>query len=263
MSDISNSNNSRRRNFQGSLPTTNYQMPANFAQKDIQFPKAPSLGEFTPANSGIKRDWSGSEMNVPEFKGLNAIGKGLQGKANAKRDSLFAKPAKVTLVDSEGENVNPAPRTRPDGSPIKPFPSFGDDSEDSGSQDSGSPTKKRGATSYDEETGELMMDLDSEWTMTDTGRAAKEGAKAAGRLAKRVGSRVLKKGRERLNKGGGQSAQFDSSDDPFSSPFDDEVPKGSSRYKPPPPPRPRSGGKRTNDPPPRPFPSSLKDDPFA
>jgi hypothetical protein len=225
-------------------------MPANFAQKDIQFPKAPSLGEFTPSNSGIKRDWSGSEMNVPEFKSLNAVGKGLQSKAKDKRDNLFAKPAKVTLVDSEGENVNPAPRTRPDGSPIKPFPNMDnpDDPYGDNSQDSGSPTKKRGATSYDEETGELMMDLDSEWTMTDTGRATKEGAKAAGRLAKRVGAKVLQKGKERLNKRGGNSSQFDPSDDPFSSPFDDEVPKGSSRYKPPPP---------------RPFPSSLKDDPFA
>lgn len=261
MSDTSNNNNnnSRRRNFQGSLPSTNYQMPANFAQKDIQFPKAPSLGEFTPSNSGIKRDWSGSEMQVPEFKALNAVGKGLQGKYDAGASARRAdrKPMKVTLVDSEGENVNPAPRTRPDGSPIPPFPSFGDNSEDTDS-----PTKRQGATSYDEETGELMIDVGADWTMTDTGRAAKEGAKAAGRLAKRVGSSVLKKGKERLKRGGGQSAQFDSSDDSFSSPFDDEVPKGSSRYKPPPPSRPQSGGKRKNSPPPRPFPS-FDDDPFA
>ena len=102
---ISNNNNNRgrRRNFQGSLPSTNYQMPENFAQKDIQFPKAPSLGQFTPSNSGIKRDWSGSEMQVPEFKGLNAVGKGLQGKAKDKRakqiqDEKDKKPMKVTML---------------------------------------------------------------------------------------------------------------------------------------------------------------------
>ena len=90
---ISNNNNNRgrRRNFQGSLPSTNYQMPENFAQKDIQFPKAPSLGQFTPSNSGIKRDWSGSEMQVPEFKGLNAVGKSLKQKAEAK----MAKPQEL------------------------------------------------------------------------------------------------------------------------------------------------------------------------
>jgi len=178
MSDTSNSNNSRRRNFQGSLPSTNYQMPANFAQKDIQFPKAPSLGQFTPSNSGIKRDWSGSEMQVPEFKGLNAVGKALQKKYNADASARRAdkKPIKVTIV--EGENDNPAPRRRKDGSEIKPFPSFGDDSEDSGSQDSGSSTKKKGATSYNED-GELVVEPGAKWTMGDTGRSAKEVFKMA------------------------------------------------------------------------------------
>jgi hypothetical protein len=147
-------------------------MPANFAQKDIQFPKAPSLGQFTPSNSGIQRDWSGSEMKVPEFKGLNALGRGLQSKADAKYDRMFAKPQKVTIV--EGEEDNPALRRRKDGSEITPFGDFGlDDSEDSGSQDSGSSTKKKGATRYDE-NGELVLDLDAKWTMGDVGRSAKE-----------------------------------------------------------------------------------------
>jgi hypothetical protein len=153
-------------------------MPANFAQKDIQFPKAPSLGQFTPSNSGIKRDWSGSEMQVPEFKGLNAVGKALQKKYNADASARRAdkKPIKVTIV--EGENDNPAPRRRKDGSEIKPFPSFGDDSEDSGSQDSGSSTKKKGATSYNED-GELVVEPGAKWTMGDTGRSAKEVFKMA------------------------------------------------------------------------------------
>ena len=174
-----NNNNSRRRNFQGSLPSTNYQMPENFAQKDIQFPKAPSLGQFTPSNSGIKRDWSGSEMNVPEFKGLNAVGKAVQGKAKSmkedqkekeKEKEKAKKPIKVTIV--EGENVNPAPRTRPDGSPIQPFPSFGDDSED---MSSSTTTSK---TSYDED-GTLVINPEGKWSMGDTGRSAKELFKMA------------------------------------------------------------------------------------
>jgi hypothetical protein len=172
---ISNNNNNRgrRRNFQGSLPSTNYQMPENFAQKDIQFPKAPSLGQFTPSNSGIKRDWSGSEMQVPEFKGLNAVGKGLQGKAKDKRakqiqDEKDKKPMKVTIV--EGEEDNPAPRTRKDGSPIKPFGDFGLDGDD----DSGSPSSTRkGKTSYNED-GELEINAEGKWTMGDTARSAKE-----------------------------------------------------------------------------------------
>ena len=177
---ISNNNNNRgrRRNFQGSLPSTNYQMPENFAQKDIQFPKAPSLGQFTPSNSGIKRDWSGSEMQVPEFKGLNAIGKGLQGKAKDKRakqiqDEKDKKPMKVTIV--EGEEDNPAPRTRKDGSPIKPFGDFGFDGDD----DSGSPSSTTTSkTSYDED-GELVINPEGKWTMGDTGRSAKELFKMA------------------------------------------------------------------------------------
>lgn len=270
MSDnfISSNNNGRRRNFQGSLPSTNYQMPANFAQKDIQFPKAPSLGEFTPSNSGIKRDWSGSEMQVPEFKGLNAVGKGLQGKYDSMKSERKAdekertkKPTKVVIVGSEGENDNPAPRTRPDGSPIKPFPSFGDDSEDVGP--SGSSKDKREiadngrpkGTLYKDEDGEVMWDPEGNFSMGDVGMAAgelgKQGAKAAGRLAKRVGAKVLQKGKERLGRGGGNSSQFDSTnfdDDPFS-----DLP----------PLPPQSGNMRRNNPPPRPFPPSLKDDPFA
>jgi hypothetical protein len=178
---INNRRNGRRnRNFQGSIASTDYSLPDNFAQQNIQFPKAPSFGQFTPSNSGIKRDWSGSEMQVPEFKGLNAVGKGLQkkyqsGVSDRKKaeKEKNKKPTKVVIVGSEGENDNPASRVRPDGSPIKSFPSFGDDSEDSGSQDSGSPTKKRGATRYDE-NGELMLDLDAKWTMGDVGRSAKE-----------------------------------------------------------------------------------------
>ena len=173
---INNRRNGRRnRNFQGSIASTDYSLPDNFAQKDIQFPKAPSLGQFTPSNSGIKRDWSGSEMQVPEFKGLNAFGKAVQGKANSMREyqkekEKAKKPIKVTIV--EGEEDNPAPRTRPDGSEIKPFPSFGDDSED---MSSSTTTSK---TSYDED-GTLVINPEGKWSMGDTGRSAKELFKMA------------------------------------------------------------------------------------
>ncbi len=175
MSDTSNSNSSRRRNFQGSLPTTNYQMPANFAQKDIQFPKAPSLGQFTPSNSGIQRDWSGSKMPSFKFEALDGAAKVANDLYQGMKPS---KPQDVRIVGSEGENENEAPRRRKDGSEIAPFPSFGDDSEDSGSQDSGSSTKKKGATSYNED-GELVMEPGAKWTVRDTGRSAKELFKMA------------------------------------------------------------------------------------
>ena len=90
-----------------------------------------------------------------------------------------SKPQDVRIVGSEGENENEAPRRRKDGSEIKPFGDFGlDGDDDSGSQDSGSPTKKRGATSYNED-GELEVDADAKWTMGDTGRSAKELFKMA------------------------------------------------------------------------------------
>ena len=226
-----NNNNGRRRNFQGSLPSTNYQMPQNFAQKDMEFSKAPSFSQFKPSNSGIKRDWSGSEMKLPEFKGLNKVGNIGKSMYKTKQDKLEAdedrkKPLNVFVVNgtnssntnyngAEDEDDNAAPRTRPDGSPITPFPKDFDFGSDN-SQDSGSPTKKKGATSYDE-NGELMMDLESDWTARDTGRAAKEVGKLAGRKAKEVGAKVFQRGKERFSKGAGKSSQFDAPDfdDPF------------------------------------------------
>ena len=173
MSDnfISNNNNnrSRRRNFQGSLPSTNYQMPENFAQKDIQFPKAPSLGQFTPSNSGITRDWSGSKMPSFKFEALDGAAKAANELYQGMKPS---KPQDVRVVGSEGENENEAPRRRKDGSEIKPFPSFGDDSED---MSSSTTTSK---TSYDED-GTLVINPEGKWSMGDTGRSAKELFKMA------------------------------------------------------------------------------------
>ena len=210
MSDnfISNNNNnrSRRRNFQGSLPSTNYQMPENFAQKDIQFPKAPSLGQFTPSNSGIQRDWSGSKMPSFKFEALDGAAKVANEIYQGMKPS---KPQDVRIVGSEGENENEAPRRRKDGSEIKPFGDFGlDGDDDSGSQDSGSPTKKRGATSYNED-GELEVDADAKWTMGDTGRSAKELFKMA-RDANR--NRKARKGMK--DREGPDTSGFDD-DDPF------------------------------------------------
>ena len=171
MSDnfISNNNNnrSRRRNFQGSLPSTNYQMPENFAQKDIQFPKAPSLGQFTPSNSGIQRDWSGSKMPSFKFEALDGAAKVANEIYQGMKPS---KPQDVRIVGSEGENENEAPRRRKDGSEIKPFGDFGLDGDD----DSGSPSSTRkGKTSYNED-GELEINAEGKWTMGDTARSAKE-----------------------------------------------------------------------------------------
>ena len=176
MSDnfISNNNNnrSRRRNFQGSLPSTNYQMPENFAQKDIQFPKAPSLGQFTPSNSGIQRDWSGSKMPSFKFEALDGAAKVANEIYQGMKPS---KPQDVRIVGSEGENENEAPRRRKDGSEIKPFGDFGLDGDD----DSGSPSSTTTSkTSYDED-GELVINPEGKWTMGDTGRSAKELFKMA------------------------------------------------------------------------------------
>ena len=174
MSDTSNNNNnnSRRRNFQGSLPSTNYQMPANFAQKDIQFPKAPSLGQFTPSNSGIQRDWSGSKMPSFKFEALDGAAKVANEIYQGMKPS---KPQDVRIVGSEGENENEAPRRRKDGSEIKSFGDFGLDGDD----DSGSPSSTtKGKTSYDED-GTLVINPEGKWTMGDTGRSAKELFKMA------------------------------------------------------------------------------------
>ena len=209
----------RRRNFNGSsgsmgsIPSTDYQLPETFQTGSIDFPKAPSLGQFTPSNSGIKRDWSGSKMQLPEFKGLQNFGKSSLELGNAINSLKPPPPQKVTIVSGdEDEYDNPAPKRRRDGSEITPFPKF-----DSFDDDYSEPTSRGGATSYDEETGELMMDLESPWTTRDTGRAVKEVSKLAGRAAKKVGAKIYQKGKERFSKGGGNSSQFDTPDfdDPF------------------------------------------------
>jgi hypothetical protein len=206
MSDnfISNNNNnrSRRRNFQGSLPSTNYQMPENFAQKDIQFPKAPSLGQFTPSNSGIQRDWSGSKMPSFKFEALDGAAKVANEIYQGMKPS---KPQDVRIVGSEGENENEAPRRRKDGSEIKPFGDFGLDGDD----DSGSPSSTTTSkTSYDED-GELVINPEGKWTMGDTGRSAKELFKMA-RDANR--NRKARKGMK--DREGPDTSGFDD-DDPF------------------------------------------------
>lgn len=207
----------RRRNFNGSMgsmgsiPSTDYQLPETFQTGSIDFPKAPSLGQFTPSSSGIKRDWSGSKLEMPsDNKGVLGEFTDLAKDIANKRASQL--PQKVVIVGAEDEYDNPAPKRRRDGSEITPFPSF-DRFEDDYSE----PTSSGGATSYDEETGELMMDLESPWTTRDTGRAAKEVGKLAGRAAKKVGTKIYQKGKERFSKGGGNSSQFDTPDfdDPF------------------------------------------------
>jgi hypothetical protein len=222
------SNGRRRRNFNGSMgsvgsiPSTDYELPQTFQTGSIDFPKAPSLGQFTPSNSGIKRDWSGSELTMPS-KNDGIIGESMeiakditakrQVKLSAKRaDRADRANAQALGEEVESEEDNPAPRRRRDGSEIKPFPKF-----DSFDDDYSAPTSSGGATSYDEETGELMMDLESPWTTRDTGRAAKEVGKLAGRAAKKVGTKIYQKGKERFSKGGGNSSQFDTPDfdDPF------------------------------------------------
>jgi hypothetical protein len=143
------------------------------------------------------------------------IAKGIKNRIGEKQAQERAnKPQRVIVVNGEAEDEgdNPAPRRRRDGSEIKPFPKF-----DSFDDDYSAPTSSGGATSYDEETGELMMDLESPWTTRDTGRAAKEVGKLAGRAAKKVGTKIYQKGKERFSKGGGNSSQFDTPDfdDPF------------------------------------------------
>ena len=206
MSDnfISNNNNnrSRRRNFQGSLPSTNYQMPENFAKKDIQFPKAPSLGQFTPSNSGIQRDWSGSKMPSFKFEALDGAAKVANEIYQGMKPS---KPQDVRIVGSEGENENEAPRRRKDGSEIKPFGDFGLDGDD----DSGSPSSTTTSkTSYDED-GELVINPEGKWTMGDTGRSAKELFKMARDANRNRKARKGMKDREEPDTSG-----FDD-DDPF------------------------------------------------
>ena len=206
MSDnfISNNNNnrSRRRNFQGSLPSTNYQMPENFAQKDIQFPKAPSLGQFTPSNSGIQRDWSGSKMPSFKFEALDGAAKVANEIYQGMKPS---KPQDVRIVGSEGENENEAPRRRKDGSEIKPFGDFGLDGDD----DSGSPSSTTTSkTSYDED-GEQVINPEGKWTMGDTGRSAKELFKMARDANRNRKARKGMKDREEPDTSG-----FDD-DDPF------------------------------------------------
>jgi len=215
------SNGRRRRNFNGSsgsmgsIPSTDYQLPETFQTGSIDFPKAPSLGQFTPSNSGIKRDWSGSELKMPsDNKGIIGEYKGIKEDITAAKRADRADRANAQALgeEVESEEDNPAPRRRRDGSEIKPFPKF-----DSFDDDYSAPTSSGGATSYDEETGELMMDLESPWTTRDTGRAAKEVGKLATRAAKKVGTKIFQKGKERFSKGGGNSSQFDTPDfdDPF------------------------------------------------
>jgi len=219
---INNRNGRRRRNFNGSsgsmgsIPSTDYQLPQTSQTGGIDFPKAPSLGQFTPSNSGIKRDWSGSELKMPsDNKGIigesKNIAKDIKNKrAEKEAQEKASKPQKVVIVGAESEEDNPAPRRRRDGSEIPDFGDFGLGGDSA-------PTNNGGATSYDEETGELMMDLESPWTTRDTGRAAKEVGKLAGRAAKKVGAKIYQKGKERFSKGGGNSSQFDTPDfdDPF------------------------------------------------
>ena len=163
----------RRRNFNGSsgsmgsIPSTDYQLPETFQTGSIDFPKAPSLGQFTPSNSGIKRDWSGSKMQLPEFKGLQNFGKSSLELGNAINSLKPPPPQKVIIVGAESEEDNPAPRRRRDGSEIPSFGDFGLGGDDSPS----STTKSK--TSYDED-GELVMNPEGKWSMGDTGRTAKE-----------------------------------------------------------------------------------------
>ena len=172
-------------------------------------------------------------MQLPEFKGLqnfgassfklgnqiasvqkNKIDEASSAKAERRADRADRANAKALgeEVEVEGEYDNPAPKRRRNGSEITPFPKF-----DSFDDDYSEPTSRGGATSYDEETGELMMDLESPWTTRDTGRAVKEVSKLAGRAAKKVGAKIYQKGKERFSKGGGNSSQFDTPDfdDPF------------------------------------------------
>jgi hypothetical protein len=119
-------NNSQRKNFQGSMPTTNYLLPATYRQRNIEFPKSTGFSQFTPVNSGITRDWSGSKMNLPEFKALNQLGKGLNRWANAR---LFSPQKDDDDDDDDGSTAasssnaglpnNPAPQPN---QPINPNP---------------------------------------------------------------------------------------------------------------------------------------------
>ena len=57
----------------GSIPTTDYSMGETFAQKDLQFPSAPSVTMPKPRELGINRDFSGKQISL-YFQNANLKG---------------------------------------------------------------------------------------------------------------------------------------------------------------------------------------------